>query len=100
PKDPLSSMRRGDARSAQIGSPNGISHCFQVSTYSGEPLTAILAFNLLAKADWRAALVKQSPHFRPEVPGVLLAFALARRRERLAGAAAGPDGPIVGPSGK
>jgi len=30
------------ARSAQIGGPDSISHCFQVSTYSGEPLAPIL----------------------------------------------------------
>jgi hypothetical protein len=49
-------VRRPDARSAQIGGPDGISHSFQVSAYSGEPLAAIFARNLFAKHDCRAAL--------------------------------------------
>jgi hypothetical protein len=39
---PLSDVRCPDARSAQIGTPAGISHSFQVSTNSGEPFPAIL----------------------------------------------------------
>jgi hypothetical protein len=37
PVQALPDVRRADARSAQIGGPDGISQCFQVSTYSGEP---------------------------------------------------------------
>src|SRR5690606_30346224 len=40
PEKPLPDVRRADARSAQIGGPDGISHCFQVSSYSGEPFTS------------------------------------------------------------
>lgn len=37
PPKALPDVRRADARSAQIGSPDGISQCFQISSYSGEP---------------------------------------------------------------
>ncbi|HWL54291.1 MAG TPA: hypothetical protein VNQ90_17760 [Chthoniobacteraceae bacterium] len=59
PPKPLPDMRRADARSAQIGSRNGISHVFQVSEYSREPLTSKLACNLLAKDRCRAALADE-----------------------------------------
>ena len=41
PVKPLSDMRRALARSAQIGGPDCITQSFQVSTYSGEPVTSI-----------------------------------------------------------
>lgn len=37
PPQSLPDVRRPDARSAQIGGPDAISQCFQVSAYSGEP---------------------------------------------------------------
>src|SRR5690606_23240450 len=37
PVQTLPDVRRADARRAQIGGPHGISQCFQVRTYSGEP---------------------------------------------------------------
>jgi hypothetical protein len=37
PPKPLSDVRRADARRAQIGTPDGISHLFQVKAYSSEP---------------------------------------------------------------
>jgi len=52
----LATVGRTDARSAQIGGPDGISQVFQVNTYSGEPFTSIFALNLFSKADWRMAL--------------------------------------------
>src|SRR5690606_22919432 len=64
PPKPLPDVRRTDARSAQIGGPEGISHCFQVSTYSGEPFTSISARNLLSKDNWGSALVDE-PAPRP-----------------------------------
>ena len=36
PVETLADVRRTDARSAQIGGPDSISQCFQVSAYSGE----------------------------------------------------------------
>jgi hypothetical protein len=65
PEQPLSPVRRSDARSAQIGSPAGISQLFQVKPNSGEPLSPILARNLLSKHRCRSALgdevVKSGP---------------------------------------
>jgi len=49
PIQPLSDVRRADARSAQIGSRCGISHVFQVSEHSGEPFTSSATCNLFAK---------------------------------------------------
>jgi len=77
-------VRRADARSAQIGGPDGISHRFQVSAYSGEPKAAILARNLLSKDDWRAALVNETPEGRPQVAFVGISLALSGATEGLA----------------
>jgi hypothetical protein len=55
---------------------------------------------LFAHADWRAALADESVPVGPEVAVVGKAFALARDRERLAGARSGPDGTVVWPAGK
>jgi hypothetical protein len=51
PVQPLPDVRCPDARSAQIGGPDGISQLFQVSAYSGEPKPAIRRRNLLSKDD-------------------------------------------------
>lgn len=88
------------ARSAQIRHPDGVTRSFQVSTNSIDPGEAILARNLLAKHRCRAALGDEAEEDGPQVTLVGLAFPLAGRRERLAGAAAGPDGAVVGPSGE
>jgi hypothetical protein len=47
----LSDVRRADARSAQISSPEGVARGFHVSVYKVEPAEAVLACNLLAKDD-------------------------------------------------
>jgi hypothetical protein len=59
PIQSLSDVRCADARSAQIGSPCGVARGFQVSAYKVEPREAVLAGNLLAKDDWRAALADE-----------------------------------------
>jgi hypothetical protein len=100
PPEALSDVRRTDARSADIERPSGVSRVFQVSEYKVEPLQPVLACNLLAKHDIRAALGDEPEEDRPEVSLVVGALPLARRRERLAGAGACPDGSVVGPSGK
>ena len=100
PPNALADVGRRDARSAQIGGPDCISQCFQVSTYSGEPSTSKFARNLLSKDDWRIEEGEESSHFGPEVTFVGFALLLARVRERLAGTRAGPDGAIIGPPGK
>ena len=96
----LADVRGADARSAQICRPDGVARCFQVSVYSVEPAKAVLARNLLSKDDWRAALCDEAVELRPEVPVVVETFALSGGAEGLAGAGAGPDGPVVGPSGE
>lgn len=91
-------MGRADARSAQIGSPAGISQIFQVSAYSGEPFTSILARNLFSKDRCRPALGDERVKSGPQVSFVGMAFALSRARKRLTRTGAGPSGPVVGPS--
>lgn len=93
-------MRGADARSAQICRPDGVARCFQVSVYSVEPAEAVLARNLLSKDDWRAALADEPMKLGPEVTVVIEAFAFTGGAKRLAGAASGPDGTVVGPSGE
>jgi hypothetical protein len=63
--EPLSDMRRAEARSAEIGRPEGVSRAFQVSRYKVEPSEAVAARNLLAKDDSRAARVDQVEPCRP-----------------------------------
>ena len=84
PVQPLADVRRADARSAQIGGPDRISQCFQVSSYSNEPFTSILARNLLSKADWRPALGDEVSKSGPKVSLVGFPFPLAGDGERLA----------------
>jgi len=95
---PIVSRRR--ERSRQIGSPAGISQCFQISTNSGEPFTPILACNLLSKDDCRRALGDEVVKSGPEVSFVGMAFPLSRPRKRLTGTASGPDRFVVGPPGE
>ena len=99
PVQPLTLVRRADARSAQIGGPNRISHCFQVSSYSSEPFTSIRARNLLSKHDWRRALGDAVAKSGPKVPLVGFPFPFASDGERLAGARACPDWSVFGPPG-
>jgi hypothetical protein len=99
PPEPLSDVRRPDARSAQINRPAGVARSFQVSVYKVEPTEAVLARNLLAKDDWRAALADEVEEGRPEVPLVSEPCAFACRAERLARATACPDRAVIGPSG-
>jgi hypothetical protein len=91
---------RSDARSRQIGGPDGIAKSFQVSSYSIEPRDAIAARNLFAKDRCRRALADEPPKLGPQVPLVGFAFPLAGFAERLARTRSGPDFPIVGPSGE
>jgi hypothetical protein len=98
PPKPLPDVRRADARSAQIGGPDGIVQCFQVSSYSGEPCTSKRARNLLSKDDWRAALRDEAVEVGPEVPFVGGPELLPGCAEGLAWAGAGPDWSVVGPA--
>ena len=91
---------RADARSAQIGACWEIGQCFQVSEYSGEPVAAIRARNLLSKDDCRAAAADETAEVRPKVTRVFRAMPFAGDRKGLAGAGAGPDGEVVGHAGE
>jgi hypothetical protein len=91
PVQPLPPVRRSDARSAQIGSPDGISQVFHVKANSGEPFTSIRARNLLSKDDCRTALGDEVVKSGPKVALVGVTLALARARKRLTGTGACPD---------
>lgn len=93
-------MRRTAARSAQIGGPDGISCCFQVSSYSGEPFTSKRARNLLSKDRCRAALGDECVKSGPEVSFVGMAFPLSSARKWLTRTGAGPNRSAVTPSGE
>jgi hypothetical protein len=93
-------MRRAEARSAQIGGPAGISHVFQVSSYSGEPFPSVSACNLFSKDHWRVALGDEAEKSGPEMSFVLMAFVLSSARKRLTRTGACPDWAIVCPSCK
>jgi hypothetical protein len=94
----LPDVRRPDARSAQIRSPKGVTRSFQVSAYSVEPLEAVMATNLLAKNDWRAAFLDELEPVRPEMPFVVDPATEAGVTERLTGARACPDFFVVRPA--
>jgi hypothetical protein len=84
-------VRRSDARSAQIGSPAGISQSFQVKANSGEPFTSILARNLLSKHRCRSPLGDEIVKSGPKVALVGVSLSLASARKRLTRTGAGPD---------
>ena len=76
-------MRRSDARSAQIGGPNGIAIGFQVKANSSEPFRSIAARNLFSKQDWRAALGDKPVEGGPEMPFVEVTSPPSDDRKRL-----------------
>jgi hypothetical protein len=95
---PLPDVRRPDARSAQIGRPEGVSRSFHVSVNKVEPSEARFASNLLAKDNWRSADLDEMVVGWPEMPLIIKPASFACRAERLARAGAGPDGAVVSPS--
>jgi hypothetical protein len=70
-------MRRADARSAQIGGPDGISCAFQVKSNSGEPFKSQFSRNLLAKDRCRMTLADEPEKCGPEVALVIRPLPLA-----------------------
>jgi hypothetical protein len=97
---PLSGVRRTDARSAQIRRPDGVTASFQISENNVEPPEAILARNLLSKDDWRATLCDECEPCWPKMSRVANSFPLARVAERLAGAGSSPDVGVIGDAGE
>ncbi len=61
----LSDVGRAEARRAGIDRPDGVALSFQVNLYKVEPTEAVLACNLLAKPDDRAALADEVEHCGP-----------------------------------
>ena len=100
PVKPLPGVWSARACSAQRRSPEGVAHGFHVSVNAVEPCPSSSTGNLLAKHDARRSLADELGEGGPEVASVVNPGALACDAERLAGAATGPDGPIVGPAGK
>lgn len=88
-------MRRACPRSAKIRRPDGVSLRFQVSRNSVEPSEAIPARNLLSKQCCRAALSDEPKPRRPEMTGIVEAFAFSGSAEWLAGAGSRPKRLIV-----
>jgi hypothetical protein len=81
---PLSDVRRPDARSAEIRCPDGVARSFQVSVNSVEPAEASRARNLFAKHDRRLAEFDEMEPCGPEMALVSSPAAFACRAERLA----------------
>jgi hypothetical protein len=100
PVQPLSDVRCLDARSAGITRPAGVTLALTVSEYSIEPREAILRSHLLTHDDGRSARFDEAEEFRPEVPLVLRAFALACGAEWLAWTASRPTLSLRWPFGK
>jgi len=96
----LPDVRSADARSAQIRRPDGVARSFQVSLNKVEPLEAVRACNLLAKNDWRVALVNESEPIGPKMAVVGETFASTGGAEGLARAASRPNWGVVRPSGE
>jgi hypothetical protein len=94
----LPDVRRPEARSAEIKSPDGVARSFHVSVNKLDPSESVLARNLLAKDDARSALFDEVKPRRPQVPLVSKSRSFACRAERLARTTARPDGSVVGPS--
>jgi hypothetical protein len=98
PPQPLADVRSADARRAKIGRPDCISHSFQVSPNSVEPVSAKRARNLFSKNDWRTALRDEAVELGPQVPLVVGAKSATGDAEGLAGTASSPDGAVVCPA--
>jgi hypothetical protein len=101
-EQPLSDVRRADARSAEIERPDGMARAFQVSANKVEPSESILARNLFSK-DWDSARLRslnEVEPVRPEVPLVIKRSSCACCAERLARTGTGPNRSVIGPSGK
>jgi hypothetical protein len=88
-------VRRAEPRSAGIDRPDGVTLSFQVSENNVEPSKSVLARNLLGKDDRRSTSFDETEPLGPEVLGIVESGFATRLRERLAGAASGPDGDII-----
>ena len=94
----ISEVVRTRARGLDRDCPHGVAHGFQITSHKSEPLSSTR--NLLSKDLCRASLGDKLSPDRPEMTVVGEAFLLAREREGLAGAGAGPDRAIIGEAGE
>jgi hypothetical protein len=92
-------MGRVDAASRDIDRPAGVVFSRQISFNSVEPTIASRARNLLSHGHRGPCFGNEPKEVGPQMPCVVGATAFSGDRERLAGARAAPDLPVVGPSG-
>jgi hypothetical protein len=97
--NPVSPVRRAEARSREYHRPDGVSQRLQVIVNKVEPRLRVSGRNLLTKDRCRSALADEMEPCRPQVPLVSKPLSPACLAERLARAGSGPDGAIVGPAG-
>jgi hypothetical protein len=93
-------MGRIDGTSRDNGRPAGVADAFQVRLHSVEPILSNRCRNLLSHEDSGPTGADKLKEDGPEVALVFLRFAFSGNGEGLAGGAACPQRPFVGPSGK
>jgi hypothetical protein len=96
----LSDMGRLDTRSRDTDRPAGVSFTFQVRLNKVEPAVPNRCFNLLTKDNSRSALADEIEPRGPQMAFVGNAASCPCDAERLAGARACPNGPVVRPLGE
>jgi hypothetical protein len=80
----LPDVGSADARSAEIDRCAGVVRSFHLSVYKIEPLEAVLACNLLANDEARAALADETEELGPEMARIFKPSGLAGCTEGLA----------------
>jgi hypothetical protein len=91
-------MGRVDGTSRDNDRPAGVADAFQVRIHSVEPMLSNRSRNLLSHPDSGPSGTDEAELLRPEMALILLAFAFACNGEWLAGAASGPEFPVVWPA--
>jgi hypothetical protein len=100
PPQPASDMGGVHGASRDIDAPAGVTFSRQISAHSVEPTIASRSRNLLSHDDRGPAGTDEAKEVGPQMPCVVNTTAFARDRERLAGARASPERPIIGPAGE
>jgi hypothetical protein len=99
PENPVSSMRRADARSRESNRPAGVAFRFQISENSIEPSVCNCLFNLFSKDRCRSTLADEIEKHWPKVTVVFTALSLSGAAEGLAGETGRPNRSICWPAG-
>jgi hypothetical protein len=100
PVEPVPLVWRVDTASREINRPAGVTFSLQIIADSVEPTIASLSRNLLSHDDSGPSGTDEPMKVRPQMPWIIGSEPFAGSRERLAGARAGPELPIVRPSNK